>query len=91
MRLARISSSPMRASRRWKLPGMRPAAASFSRYSTVSGTKPSPSSSASPISAVTSTAAFPCRTSTAPCAWRASRPVSSVTRRPSISNDVSTT
>jgi len=38
-RLTSTSWSEMRPSRRWKLPGMRPTAANFSRYSTVSGKK----------------------------------------------------
>jgi len=74
----------MRPSRRPKPPGTRPAAANFSRYSTVSGKKSCPGFGDGAAVTVASTQLSPHRASTAPWAWRAMRPVSNVISVPAI-------
>jgi hypothetical protein len=85
----RISESVMRPSRRLKLPGIRPPAAIFSRYSTTSGKKSTPGRGSREAVTVTRTTLSSSRTSTAAFACFAMRPVSSVTvRDPSRSSQV---
>src|SRR5262245_54147889 len=60
---------------------MRPPAAAVSWYSTVSGKKSVPGLGSSLATAVTSSTVSPACTVTAPCAWRAMRPVSSTISR----------
>src|SRR5688500_5440349 len=80
-RADRISVSAGRASRLKNPPGILPAAYMRSRYSTVSG-KNGNRVGSSCATAVQSNTVSPYVSSTAPCACRAIRPVSSTRRRP---------